>query len=108
MSRTLILVMLAGVALFATPATATCGNVVCPRLTEFEADNCNACEKAFKVANANPEDGICCKEFRCKADPDRPCCGRTCPINDQAEADAFCNLLTGNEVLDSLNPAFGT
>lgn len=92
--------------------SATCRDVVCPRLTEFEESTCTQCEKAFKVANADPENGVCCKEFRCKPDPEQPCCGVTdsdCPFNNnQTLATEACNSFTGNAVRDSLNPAFGT
>ena len=108
MMQTLCTMAVLSLALVVAPAAATCRDAVCQRLTEFEAASCNSCEKAFKVANEDPDNGICCKEFRCKPDPERPCCGRTCPFNNQTEANTFCNLLTDNEALDSINPALGS
>jgi hypothetical protein len=88
--------------------SATCRNVVCHRLSEFEADACTTCEKAYKVSNEDPANGVCCKVFACKQDPDKPCCGRTCAIENDMEATASCNVFSGNSILDMLNPAFGT
>ena len=95
-------------ALLVSAASATCRHVVCPRLSEYEANVCSPCQKAFKVSNEDPDAGVCCKVFACKQDPDQPCCGATCAISSEAEATASCNVFSGNAILDMLNPAFGT
>jgi len=86
-----------------------CRKVVCESLQQYEDANCEDWEIAKVIIQKyHPHHDNCCQIMKCTRDPQQPCGGKVCRLNNIAEANTDCNeIYPDDPVWDSLQPEKG-